>query len=253
MDDCIDSLGEAVGFTILDCNSGYWQIPVDPADREKTAFTSHFGVYQFRRLPFGLRNAPCTFQRAIDIILSGIRWKTCFVYLDDVILFSSSRDMHLKHVNEALNLVGKTGLSLKLIKCHFSKEAVDYLGHVIRPVKLAVAEKNTAALRNTPVPKTQTELRSFLGLCNVYRRFVPRFAAVAAPLTSLLGKGTSPQLGVFFCAAIEAFNSLRDKLLAPPVIALPRPTVKLWLDADASDSQLGTSLYRNNPMGKLYR
>jgi hypothetical protein len=105
--------------------------------------------------------------------------------------------MHLKHVNEALNLLGKSGLSLKLIKCHFFKEAVDYLGHVIRSGKLAVAEKNTAALRNAPAPKTQTELHSFLGLCNVYRRFFPRFAAVAAPLTSLLGKGTSPQLGMF--------------------------------------------------------
>jgi hypothetical protein len=186
MDESVDSLGEAVVFTTLDCNSGYWQIPVDPADREKTAFTSHLAVYQFRRLPFGLRNAPGTFKRAIDIILSGIKWKTGLVYLDDVIIFSSSHDMHLKHVNEALNLFGKAGLSLKLIKCHFFKEAVDYLGHIIRPGKLAVSEKNTAALRNAPVPKTQTELHSFLGLCNVYRRFVPRFAAVAAPLTSLL-------------------------------------------------------------------
>jgi Reverse transcriptase (RNA-dependent DNA polymerase) len=129
---------------------------VDPADREKTAFTSHLGVYQFRRLPFGLGNAPGTFQRAIYIILSGIKWKTCLVYLDDVIILSSSRDMHLKHVNEALHLLGKAGLSLKLIKCHFFKEAVDYLEHVIRPGKLPVAGKNTASLRNAPVPKTQT-------------------------------------------------------------------------------------------------
>jgi Reverse transcriptase (RNA-dependent DNA polymerase) len=126
-------------FTTLECNSGYWQIPVDPVDHEKTAFTSHLGVKQFRRLPFGIRNAPGTFQRAIDIILSGIKWKTCLVCLDDVIIFSSSRDKHLKHVNEALKLLGKAGLSLKLIKCHFFKEAVDYLGHVIRPGKLAVA------------------------------------------------------------------------------------------------------------------
>jgi Reverse transcriptase (RNA-dependent DNA polymerase) len=137
------------------------------------------------------------FQRAIDIILSGIKWKTCLVYLNDAIIFSSSRDMHLKHGNEALNLLGKAGLSLKLVKFHFLKEAVDYLGHVIRPGKLAVAEENTAAMRNAPVPKTQPELRSFFGLCNVHRRLVPRFAAVAAPLISLPGKGTSPQLGDF--------------------------------------------------------
>jgi hypothetical protein len=87
--------------------------------------------------------------------------------------------MHLKHVNEALNLLGKAGFPLKLIKFHFIKEAVDYLGQVIRPGKLAVAENNTAALRNAPVTKLLTELRSFLGLCNVYRRFFPRYAAVA--------------------------------------------------------------------------
>jgi hypothetical protein len=103
--------------------------------------------------------------------------------------------------------LGKAELSLKLIKCHFFKEAVDYLGHVIRPGKLAVAEKNTAALRNAPVPKKRPELRSFLGLCNVYRRFVQRFAAVADPVTSLLGKGMSPQLGVS-AQQIDAFNTL---------------------------------------------
>jgi hypothetical protein len=148
--------------------------------------------------------------------------------------------MHLEHVNEALHLLGKAGLSLKLIKCHFFKEAVDYLGNVIRPGKLAVAENNTAALRNAPVPNTQTEHRSFLGLCNVYRRFVQRFAAVAAHLTSLLGKGTSPQLGVFSAQQIDAFNTLRDKPLSPLVLAIPRATGKLWLDTDASDGQLET-------------
>jgi hypothetical protein len=158
--------------------------------------------------------------------------------------------MHLKPVNEALHLFGKARLSLKLIKCHFFKEAVDYLGHLIRPCKLAVAEKNTAALRNAPVPKTQTELRSYLGLCNVYRRLVPRFAAVAAPLTSLLGKGTSPQLGVFSAQQLEAFNSLREKLLAPPLLALPLPMGTLWLDTDALDGQLGTCLLQEQPDGQ---
>jgi hypothetical protein len=87
MDECIDYLGDAAVFTTLDCNSGYWQIPVHPEDRDKTAFTSHYRIYRFLRLPFGLRNAPATFQKVIDIILSGVKWKTCLVYLDDVIVF----------------------------------------------------------------------------------------------------------------------------------------------------------------------
>jgi hypothetical protein len=151
-------------FTTLDCNSGYWKIPVHPEDRDKTTLTSHYGIYRFLRLPFGLRNAPATFQRAMDIILSGVKWKTFLVYLDDVIVFSKSMKDHLAHVAEALTLLGSVGLSLKLKNCHFFAKTVDYLGHVIRPGRLGVAEKKTTALKTAPLPRSQTYLRSFLGL-----------------------------------------------------------------------------------------
>jgi Reverse transcriptase (RNA-dependent DNA polymerase) len=131
MDECIDSLGDAVVFTTLDCNSGYRKIPVHPGDREKNPFTSHYGTYRFLRLPFELGNAPATFQRAIDIVLSGVKWKTCLVYLDYVMVFSGSRSAHLAHVAEVLTLLGNAGFSLKLKKCHFFSETVDCLGHVI--------------------------------------------------------------------------------------------------------------------------
>ena len=249
MDECIDSLGDAAVFTTLDCNSGYWQIPVRPADRDKTTFTSHYGIYRFLRLPFGLRNAPATFQRAIDVILSGIKWNTCLVYLDDVIIFSPDRVSHLRHVDEALTLLRNAGLSLKLGKCRFFSETVDYLGHVIRPGRLGVAEKNTDALRGAPCPTTQTELRSFLGLCNVYRRFVPHFSSLAAPLNAYLTKGKPPLLGKLSDAAISAFETLRKKLLSPPVLALPRSKGQLWLDTDASQGQLGCCLLQKQPEG----
>jgi hypothetical protein len=125
-------------------------------------------------------------------------------------------------VAEALTLLGNAGLSLKLKKCHFFAETVDYLRHAFRPGRLGVAEKNTTALKMAPLPRTQTELRSFLGLCNVYRRFVPNFSAIEAPLNTFLGNGTPPQLGPLPPEAIAAFNKLRDKLLHPPVLALPR-------------------------------
>jgi hypothetical protein len=205
MYECIDSLGDATVFTTLECNSGYWQIPVHPDDRDKTTFTSHSGIYRFLWLPFGLRKAHATFQMAIDIILSGIKWKTCLVYLDDVIVFSENRSPHLTHVAESLTLLRNVGLSLKLKNCHFFSSTVDYFGHVIRPGRLGVAEKSTVALKTAPLPRTQTKLRSFLGLSNVYRRFVPRFSAIAAPLKSLLNKGMPPQLGHLPPAAIAAF------------------------------------------------
>ena len=105
MDECIDSLGNACIFSTLDCNSGYRQLPIAKGDQEKTTFTCHAGSYRFLRMPFGLRNAPATFQRAMDIILSGVRWKSCIVYLDDVIIFSKNDDEHLTHLEEVLQII----------------------------------------------------------------------------------------------------------------------------------------------------
>ena len=110
MDECIDSLGDSCVFSTLDCNTGYWQIPLHEADRDKTTFCSHAGTYRFIRMPFGLRNAPATFQRAIEIILSGLKWKTCLVYLDDIIVYSTSREAHLQHLDEVLSTLEKAGL-----------------------------------------------------------------------------------------------------------------------------------------------
>jgi hypothetical protein len=121
---------------------------------------------------------------------------------------------------------------------------------MIRPGRLGVAEKNTTALRTAPLPRTQTELRSFLGLFNVYRRFVPHFSTLAAPLKTLLCKCMPPQLGPIPQDGVVAFNTLRDRLLSPPVLALPRAKGQMWLDTDASDGQLGCFLLQLQPDGK---
>ena len=180
MDECIDSMGEAQFFTALDANSGYWQIPVAKEDRDKKTFSCHAGCYRFKRMPFVLCNAPATFQRTLDILLAGLRWKTCLVYLDDVVVFSKTFEEHVKHVQDVLNILQRVGISLKLNKCNFFTKVVDHLGHVIKPGRLEVATKNTAAIEVFREPETQTQLRYFLGLCNVYRRLVPNFARVSA-------------------------------------------------------------------------
>ena len=141
MDECLDSLGEAQYFTTLDANNGYWQIPVAEEDRDKTTFTCHAGTYRFLRMPFGLCNAPATFQRAMDILLAGIRWKSCLVYLDDIIIFSKEVDEHIKHVEQVLEKLQSARVSLKLKKCKFFAKTVDYLGHVIGPGLLEVANR----------------------------------------------------------------------------------------------------------------
>ena len=131
MDECIDSLGEAAIFSTLDCNSGYWQIPLSKRDREKTAFVCHSGLYEYLRMPFGLRNAPATFQRALDLILAGYKWKSCLVYIDDVIIFSNSLEEHLIHVRDILRVMHDAGITLKLNKCDLFTTKVKYLGPVM--------------------------------------------------------------------------------------------------------------------------
>ena len=161
MDECLDSLGDAVVFSTLDCNSGYWQIPIAEEDRDKTTFTCHAGTYRFVRMPFGLCNAPATFQRTVDILLMKFRWRTCLVYLDDIIIFSKTLDEHIQHVDEILTVFREAGMSLKLRKCHFFVKSVEYLGHVIRPGLLQVATRNVEAIESAQHPLTKTQVRSF--------------------------------------------------------------------------------------------
>jgi len=176
MDDCIDFLGDAKVFSTLDCNSGYSQIPVADEDRDKTTFVCHEGAYRYIRLPFGLFNAPATFQRAIDMILGGLKWKSCLVYLDDIIVFSQSAGEHVEHLREVFTALLGAGVSLKAKKCHLFQEEVEYLGHIVGRGKLKVQNKNIRGLKEASPPLCKKDLRSFLGMCNVYLRFVKDYA-----------------------------------------------------------------------------
>jgi len=185
MDECRDSLGDAQFFSTLDCNAGYWQIPLAEEDKPKTAFSCHCGTFQCTRLPFGLCNPPATFQRAIDMILSGVKWQNVLVYLYDLIIFSADAESHLSHLDTVLTLLRKHGVTLNAQKCHVYSNEVEYLGHVVRPGRLSVNEKNLKAINKAIFPKAQTQQRSFLGMFNVYRRFMVEFAKIAKPLNDL--------------------------------------------------------------------
>ena len=140
MDECIDSLGQAKIFTVLDANLGYWQLPIHPEDRHNTGFVTHYGTFQYRRMPFGLTTAPSSFQRGLDMILTNFKWRTCLIYLDDIIIFSNSVEEHIDHVDDVLTCLEKAGVSLNVRKCNFFTEKVEYLGDRARAQPTPVQE-----------------------------------------------------------------------------------------------------------------
>jgi len=252
MDGCLDSLGDAKFFSTLDCNAGYWQIPVAKEDKHLTSFTTHVGTYQCTRLPFGLCNAPATFQRAVDMILAGVKWQYVLVYLDDIIAYSADAESHLSHLEKVFTLLGENGVTLKAKICHLFSNEVEYLGHVIRPGRISVNKKNLKAIRKAIYPKTKTQLRSFLGMCSVYRRFTAHFAKVAKPLNKLVSSSLPKKLCPPTMEEQAVLDQLREQLCNPPILALPRREGKYTIDVDASYDQLGCALRQEQPAGEYH-
>ena len=131
VDDIFDTLGDTKYFSSLDLCSGYWQIELDPESRPKSAFVTHRGLHEFVRLPFGLCNGPSTFQRLMEVVLSGLVWDTCFVYIDDVLVCSRTFEAHLQHLRQVFTRLREANLKLKPKKCLFLRDEVSYLGHVV--------------------------------------------------------------------------------------------------------------------------
>ena len=189
VDDLLDQLGNSRYFTTLDLASGYWQIRVAPSSREKTAFVTPYGLFQFRVMPFGLTNAPAVFQRLMQAVLMGLNpvggQQFVSVYIDDVLLFSQTLEEHLEHLRLVIQQLQNAGLKLKPSKCQFVRREVEYLGHVITPDGLKTNLKLVESVADYPKPQNSKEIKQFLGLSSYYRRFIKNFSAIAQPLTAL--------------------------------------------------------------------
>lgn len=242
IDDTLDRLSRAKIFSTLDFANGYWQIRVAVHDRHKTAFVTHRGLFEFNVMPFGLTNAPATFQRTMDLLLAGIAWQYCLVYLDDIIVFSATFDEHLQHLDEIFSRLRAANLHLKASKCQFAHDRVNYLGHVISPNGVEPDPDKIAAVRNTPAPKNVAEVRSFLGLANYYKRFVRGFSEIAQPITRLTHKDVS-FLWTHECE--HAFNRLKTALTSAPILAFPHFGLPFELHTDASDIGIGAVLVQH--------
>lgn len=216
IDDTLDRLRDAKFFSSLDLKSGYWQIEVDERDREKTAFITPDGLYEFKVLPFGLCSAPATFQRMMDTVLAGLKWQTCLVYLDDVVVFSSSFEEHLTRLRSVLEVIRTAELTIKPEKCHLEFQELKFLGHMVSAQGVRPDPEKTAAVSSFPIPTDKKAVRRFLVLCAYYRRFVEGFSGIAEPLTRLT-KSDVPF--VWTEAQQVAFEELRSRLQRAPILS----------------------------------
>lgn len=249
-EDIFDAVGDARVFSNLDLRSGYHQLPLHESDRAKTTFwgvdaNGHDVRYQWRYLPFGLRNAPAEFQRVLDRVLEGLPFARA--YIDDVLIFSDSVEEHHEHLRQVFDRLREAGLTLHPLKCSFFQDRVAYLGHMIVPGGLEVQQAKVRAILDIPPPSDVGRLRAFLGLANYYRRFVPNYSSVAKPLTLLTKleepwRWKEPQQ--------EAFGLLKSYLAAAPRLARPNPKLPFELHTDWAQTGLGAVLVQRDEDGK---
>lgn len=240
IDDTLDALSGAAWFSTLDCKSGFWQVGMAEQDKHKTAFSVQgCGLWQFTVMPFGLCNAPATFERLMERVLAGLTWKQCLVYLDDIISYSKTFDEHLAHLHVIFTRIDKANLKLSPEKCVLFQKQVSFLGHLVSEDGVATDPRKIEDVKNWRTPRSVREVRSFLGLCSYYRKFVMCFSTIAKPLHKLTEKGTQ----LSWSEACEtAFRELKLALTQAPILVYPKSEGLYILDTDASAVGLGAVL-----------
>ena len=239
VDSCLESLGGAVYFSTLDLRQGYWQQELDEESSQKTAFVTRRGIFKFNVLAYGLCNAPASFQRLMDMVLNGLTWQVCLVYLDDVVVFSSTFEDHVSRLQQVFDRFRVARLKLKPSKCKLFQRQIRFLGHIVSAEGVSPDPQKVEAVRNWPVPRNLYEVRAFVALASYYRRHIKGFADLARPLHELTQKGRP-----FLWSEKQqlAFEQLKDRLTNAPVLSSPTDEGKYWLDTDMSNAALGAVL-----------
>ena len=254
----LDSLGGAQIFSTLDLKAGYWQVEMAEECKAYTAFTcGPLGFYECDTMPFGATNAPATFQRLMHDCLGELNMNWCMVYLDDIIIFSDTKEEHLERLEAVFQKLCAAGLKLKPSKCFFFREEIEYLGHVVSGKGISTNPKKIEAVSKWPTPKTVYDVRSFLGFVGYYRRFIKNFSRITKPIREVItglenqSKRTAKKTYIEWTdAADSTFEHLKVMCVSTPILAYPDYQLPFTLHTDSSTDGLGAVLYQKQD-GKL--
>lgn len=243
--DVLDKLGNCQYFTTLDLASGFYQVEMNPEDIPKTAFNVEHGHFEFLRMPMGLKNSPSTFQRVMDNVLRELQNTICLVYLDDIIVFSTSLQEHIINLEKVFKKLRESNFKIQMDKSEFLKLETAYLGHVISKDGIKPNPDKISAIKNYPLPNTRTEIKRFLGLLGYYRKFIPDFAKITKPLTQCLKKGSKIVQDQNY---IQCFEKCKTLLVNDPILQYPDFSKEFILTTDASNLAIGAVLSQG-PIG----
>lgn len=244
--DILDQLGKCSYFSTLDLASGFHQVEVSPKDTPKTAFSVENGHYEFLRMPFGLKNSPSTFQRVVDNVMTGLQGEQCLVYMDDIIIYSSTLEEHLERLRNVFDRLRQSNFKIQPDKCEFLRKEVAYLGHLITENGVRPNPAKIDAIQRFPQPKNPKEIKQFLGLTGYYRRFVMDYSKIIKPLTNLLKKDVPFN---FNESCVKAFETCKKFLTEAPILQYPKFDEEFVLTTDASAFAIG-SVLSQGPVGK---
>ena len=251
INDVIDSLNGATIFSHLDLASGYWQLPIAEKDQPKTAFILPNGLYQFTVLPFGIATAPSIFQRAMDLVLLGLKYYKCLVYLDDIIIYSQTFPQHLLDLQAVLDRLNGRHMTVKITKCDLAASSLEFLGHDLDRYGIRPASSHVESIKLWSQPQTVADVQKFLGLTGYFRRFVKGYSTISADLHAL-SRGR-PQDKIAWKPVHEAaFQSLKKALTTPPVLQYPHFRSPFIVCPDASDIAAGATLEQEDANGNMH-